>query len=225
MNIKDNYNQVLDRVNDAAHRAGRSPDEIKIVAVTKSVDSATISQALDLGIVDIGENRVQELESKYVEIGRPANWHFIGRLQSNKVRHIADKVELIHSLDRMSLAEEIDKRGRNINRKIPVLIQVNVAKESTKAGIFEEEIFTFLDSIANLEYVEVKGIMTMAPHLTDIQKTRPYFARLRGLAEDIQSRRYENISMEYLSMGMTNDFEIAIEEGANLLRIGRAIFK
>lgn len=224
MNIENNLNNVFERIDKAAYRAGRNPNEIDLVAVTKYVDSNIIMKAIDLGVVNIGENRVQELMRKYDEVVKPANWHFIGGLQSNKVKYIVDKVDLIHSLDRLSLAKEINKRGKAIDRIIPVLVQVNISKEPTKSGVFEEDIFSFMDSITDFEYIKVKGLMTMAPHTTDMEKTRPYFARMRNLSEKISEQKYANINMEYLSMGMTNDFEVAIEEGANIIRIGRAIF-
>lgn len=173
MNIENNLNNVLERIDKAAYKAGRNPEEIDLVAVTKYVDSNTIMEAIDLGVVNIGENRVQELRRKYAEVTKPVNWHFIGGLQSNKVKYIVDKIDLIHSLDRLSLAKEINKRGKAIDRIVPVLIQVNISKEPTKSGVFEEDIFSFMDSINDFEYIEVKGLMTMAPHTDDMEKTRP----------------------------------------------------
>lgn len=224
MNIKDNLNSVIERINEAAYRSGRNPDEINLVAVTKNIDSNIIMESIDLGITNIGENRVQELRAKYDKITKPVNWHFIGSLQSNKVKHIVDKVELIHSLDRISLAKELNKRGKGIDRIIPVLVQVNISKESTKSGIYKEDMFAFMDSIAAFEYIKIEGLMTIAPHTTDIESVRPFFVEMRDLFERVQEQQYDNVNMKYLSMGMTNDFEVAIEEGANIVRIGRAIF-
>ncbi len=224
MGIERNFKYVLDRVNEVACRCGRDADDINIVAVTKNVDVKNILDAIDLGIHNIGENRVQEFRAKYELIEEPVNWHFIGNLQSNKVKYIVDKVALVHSLDRMSLATELDKRGRKVDRIIPTLVQVNVSEESTKGGVLEEELFPFIEAISNFEYIRVKGFMTIAPHTSDEGKIRSCFSRLRELYEDVNERQYKNVDMQYLSMGMTNDFEIAIEEGSNMIRIGRALF-
>lgn len=224
MKISDNLNNVMDRINEAAYRCGRTAEDIQIVAVTKNVDSNTIMNAINLGIKNIGENRVQELKTKYELIRQPVKWHFIGTLQSNKVKYIVDKVDLIHSLDRLSLAEELNKRGKKIDREIPVLVQVNVSKESTKSGVFEEDLFLFMDKIARFEYIKIKGLMTIAPYTSNEESVRPYFSRLRELFEEAKEQKYANADIQYLSMGMTNDFEIAIEEGSNMLRLGRAIF-
>lgn len=224
MNIKDNLANVIERIGEAAYKSGRNPHEINLVAVTKNVDSNIIMKSIDLGVTNIGENRVQEFRAKYDTIAKPVNWHFIGNLQSNKVKYIVDKVDLVHSLDRSSLAKELNKRGKGIDRIVPVLVQVNISKESTKSGIFEEEIFSFMDSIADFKYIEIKGLMTIAPHTTNIESVRPYFSRMRELFEKVKDQQYKNVDMKYLSMGMTNDFEVAIEEGANIVRVGRAIF-
>lgn len=224
MDIEKNLNNVLDRVNKAANRSGRNVDDIHIVAVTKNVDIKDILEAINLGIRNIGENRAQELREKYRLIKQPVNWHFIGRLQSNKVKYIVDKVALIHSLDRLSLAKELDKRGRKIDRIVPVLVQVNIAKEPTKGGVLEEEVFPFIEQISNLKNIKIKGFMTIAPHTSNEEKLRTCFSRLRELYESVNKKQYKNVDMQYLSMGMTNDFEIAIEEGSNMIRIGRALF-
>ena len=224
MSIESNLKYVNDRIAKAAIKSGRDANDIQLVAVTKTIDIQTILTSIDLGIYNIGENRVQELQGKYQNIDRDINWHFIGRLQSNKVKDIADKVALIHSLDRLSLAKEINRRGRIIDRQVPVLVQVNISKEATKAGVYEEDIIRFLDNIGSFKFLKVEGIMTMAPHVLDVEKTRPYFARMQKLFQSLSDQNYPNVDMNYLSMGMTNDFEVAIEEGANMVRIGRAIY-
>lgn len=224
MSIKDNLNDVMDRISDAAYRCGRDIDEIDIVAVTKNVDAYTIIESVDLGINHIGENRAQEFKEKYDIIKKPVKWHFIGTLQTNKVKYVIDKVDLIHSLDRLSLAKELDKRGKRIDRVIPVLVQINISKESTKSGIHEEDLFKFMDTIAGFEFIKVKGFMTIAPNTSDSKEVGSCFSRLRRLSDSVKKQGYENTEIQYLSMGMTNDFEIAIQEGANMLRIGRAIF-
>lgn len=224
MNIESSLKCVNETIARAAVKSGRQANDIHLVAVTKNVDSTIISRALDLGVENIGENRVQELEDKFQKVDKPARWHFIGRLQSNKVRYIADKITLIHSLDRISLAKEINKRGRIIDRQLPVLVQVNISKELSKTGVYEKDVFSFLDEIGRFDYLKVRGLMTMAPHVLDVEKTRPYFAKMQKLFQKISDMNYENVEMNYLSMGMTNDFHIAIEEGANMVRVGRAIF-
>lgn len=224
MDIKENIISVKDRMARAAIKTGRNLEDITLVAVTKTVIPARIDEAIESGIRHIGENRVQEIRSKYPYIKNRVKWHLIGSLQTNKVKYIIDKVDMIHSLDRLSLAKEIDKRASMKGIVLPVLIQINVSKESTKSGIYIEELDDFLDQIQQFEHIRVKGLMTIAPLLDNAEKTRPYFAKLKGIYEDIKLRQYSNVTMEYLSMGMTNDFEIAIEEGANIVRIGRAIF-
>lgn len=224
MDIKENIISVKDRMARAAIKTGRNLEDITLVAVTKTVIPARIDEAIESGIRHIGENRVQEIRSKYPYIKNRVKWHLIGSLQTNKVKYIIDKVDMIHSLDRLSLAKEIDKRASMNGIVLPVLIQINVSKESTKSGIYIEELDDFLDQIQQFENIRVKGLMTIAPLLDNAEKTRPYFAKLKEIYEDIKLRQYSNVTMEYLSMGMTNDFEIAIEEGANIVRIGRAIF-
>ncbi len=222
MDIRYNVERVLDRVAQAAHRAGRAPEDITVVAVTKTVDVDRIMQAIDAGIRHIGENRVQEFVKKHEFIPAEVKRHLIGTLQTNKVKYIVDKVDLIHSLDRISLAKELNRRAEG--RVIPVLIQVNVSKEPTKSGIFEEELERFIEQLQPFEHIRVKGLMTIAPLSSDVEAVRPYFARLKELFDRIKDKGYPHVDMEYLSMGMTNDFEVAIEEGANIVRIGRAIF-
>lgn len=222
MDIRYNVERVLDRVAEAALRAGRAPQDVTVVAVTKTVDVARIMEAINAGIKHIGENRVQEFVKKHDFIPAGIKRHLIGTLQTNKVKYIVDKVDLIHSLDRISLAKELNKRAGE--RIIPVLIQVNISRESTKSGIFEEDLESFIEQLQSLDHIRVKGLMTIAPLLSDPEAARPYFARLKKLFDRIKERRYPHIDMEYLSMGMTNDFEVAIEEGANIVRIGRAIF-
>ncbi|MFO7295112.1 MAG: YggS family pyridoxal phosphate-dependent enzyme [Clostridia bacterium] len=222
MDIRYNVERVLDRVAEAALRAGRAPQDVTVVAVTKTVDVARIMEAINAGIKHIGENRVQEFVKKHDFIPAGIKRHLIGTLQTNKVKYIVDKVDLIHSLDRISLAKELNKRAGE--RIIPVLIQVNISRESTKSGIFEEDLESFIEQLQPLDRIRVKGLMTIAPLSSDPEAARPYFARLKELFDRIKERRYPHIDMEYLSMGMTNDFEVAIEEGANIVRIGRAIF-
>lgn len=222
--LRGNIEKVMSKIEKAALKSGRKADDIKIIAVTKTVDPEVISAILDKGITELGENRVQELTKKYDIINKQCNWHHIGHLQTNKVKYIVDKVKLIHSFDRPSLALEIQKRAQKINRVMDVLIQVNVSKEESKFGIYEEELFELIKKTSQFNNIRVKGLMTMAPFAENPENIRYVFAKLRKLAIDIQEKKLDNVSMEFLSMGMSSDFEIAIEEGANMVRIGSALF-
>ncbi|MFA5536939.1 MAG: YggS family pyridoxal phosphate-dependent enzyme [Bacillota bacterium] len=222
--IASNLIDIRQRIAKAAQLAGKKPSEIGIVGVTKTVSVAEIQHALSLGINNIGENRVQELVKKYDRIKTKAQWHMIGHLQTNKVRQIIDKVDLIHSLDRWSLALEISKRAALISRKVPVLIQVNIAKEATKFGLLQEEVIPFLQEAYKLPNLAIRGLMTMAPYVENPEEVRQVFRELAALSKRIAELGYQEVRMDYLSMGMTNDFEVAIEEGANLVRIGSGIF-
>lgn len=195
-----------------------------LIAVTKTVDVETINKAIELGITDIGENRVQELEKKIEEIGENVNYHLIGHLQTNKVRNIIDKVKLIHSLDRMSLVKELDKRAKMNNLIIDTLIQVNVAEEESKFGLEVNQVLPFVEEVLKFENIRVKGLMTIAPYTDDKILLRNVFRTMYNLKEEISKAGYENLSMDYLSMGMTNDYEMAIEEGSNMIRVGSGIF-
>ena len=224
MSIKENVNLVKERIRNAALIANRDPNEISLVAVSKNVSYYRILEAIDAGILNIGENRVQELLEKYDNIQKNINWHLIGSLQTNKVKYIIDKVGLIHSLDRISLAHEINKRAGRIDRRVQALVQVNMSRESTKSGIYEEELLSFIKEMANYPYIDIKGLMTIGPLTEDTNAIRECFCRFRHHFEDLRNKGIDHIDMKYLSMGMSNDYKIAIEEGANMVRIGRAIF-
>lgn len=222
--IKENLYEVKNRIEEAAKRAKRDLSEITLVGVTKTVDTDVIEKALEAGLIDIGENRVQDLVRKMDILEDRPNYHMIGHLQTNKVRDILGRVKLIHSLDRISLAKELNKRGKREDIVTDVLIQVNVSEEETKFGFKVEETIPFIEKIQEFENIRIKGLMTMAPHVDDEKILRETFSGLRKLSEKIESQKYKNVDMEYLSMGMTNDYEVAIEEGANIVRVGRAIF-
>ncbi len=194
------------------------------MAVTKTVDTDRINEAIALGITDIGENKVQEIQSKYDHINKNVKWHMIGHLQSNKVKYIIDKVEMIHSLDRMSLAKEIQSRAEEHNIFVNALVQVNIAEEDSKFGLKKEEVIPFIESIKKFDRIKIKGLMTIAPFSEDPEEVRFVFKDLKKLFEEIKECNMINADMEYLSMGMTNDYEIALEEGANIIRIGTGIF-
>ncbi len=221
--IAENIREVSEQVNQAAAKANRDPAEIRIVAVTKTVPVERIKEAVAAGLTTLGENRVQELTGKYPFLDG-VEWHFIGHLQSNKVKYIVDKVSLIHSLDNLSLAEEINKRMLSLGRSMGVLIQVNVADESTKFGIRPEDTGTFIDTVSKLPGLKIKGLMTIGPYVTDPEKIRPVFRKLRMLADEVKIIGFPGVEIKHLSMGMSNDYKIAVEEGATLVRLGSIIF-
>ena len=208
----------------ALQKSNRIGSKVDLVAVTKTVDVDKMNEAIQLGIKNIGENRVQELVKKYDIIGDKPNYHMIGHLQTNKVKDIIDKVSLIHSLDRLSLARELNKRAKGCDIVVDVLIQVNVAEEESKYGLKVAEVIPFLERILNYDNINVKGLMTIAPLVEDSEEIRWVFRTLRELSEEIDAKGYKEVEMKFLSMGMTNDYEVAVEEGANMLRIGTGLF-
>ena len=224
MALKENIEHVLARMKDAAAISGRKLCDIELVAVTKTVGADVIKEAIGHGILHVGESRVQELLDKYEQIGDAVKWHLIGHLQRNKVKYIIDKVEIIHSLDSYRLAKEINKRAKNIDRVIKCLLQVNVSGEKTKHGVGPEDVKHILEEIAPLENVKIVGLMTIAPHVDDREQTRQCFKTLRSIFNQAVKADLSNIEMKYLSMGMSDDFEIAIQEGANIIRVGTSIF-
>lgn len=224
MALKENIEHVLARMKDAAAISGRKLCDIELVAVTKTVGADVMKEAIGHGILHVGESRVQELSDKYEQIGDAVKWHLIGHLQRNKVKYIIDKVEIIHSLDSYRLAKEINKRAKNIDRVIKCLLQVNVSGEKTKHGVGPGDVEHILEEIAPLENVKIVGLMTIAPHVDDREQTRQYFKILRSIFNQAVKADLSNIEMKYLSMGMSDDFEIAIQEGANIIRVGTSIF-
>jgi pyridoxal phosphate enzyme (YggS family) len=219
-----NLENLRARVAAAAARTGRDPGGIKVVAVTKTVEPERIKAAFRCGITDFGENRVQELVQKADILNVECKWHLIGHLQTNKVKYIIDRVCLVHSLDSIELAHEIDRRAKRAGRVMEVLVQVNVAGESTKYGIEPAAALPFVKEVSRMENIRIRGLMTIAPLVSDPEKVRWVFAGLRQLLIDIRKENIDNVSMDYLSMGMSNDFEVAIEEGANIIRPGTVIF-
>lgn len=224
MQVNENIRAIRAKIERAAIRSGRNADEVTLVAVTKNQQLDAIKQVLQAGIIDIAENRSQELVSKKEALEGRINWHFIGHLQRNKVKYIIPFVYLIQSVDSMALAREISAAAERINRVQDVLLEVNVSGEATKDGFSPDEVSQALDELVFLDNVRVKGLMMMAPFVDDVELTRPHFAKLKKLYGSISSRQERNIEMQYLSMGMSNDFEVAIEEGSNMVRIGTAIF-
>ncbi|PKM76325.1 MAG: YggS family pyridoxal phosphate-dependent enzyme [Firmicutes bacterium HGW-Firmicutes-15] len=215
--------EVQSRIELAAQRSGRSSQDITLLAVSKTVDNTTVDQAYDLGIRDFGENRVQEFASKIHSVPQ-ARWHFIGRLQSNKVKDVVGHAFLIHSVDRWSLAQELDKRGQYLEVSVPVLLQVNISGEESKTGLHAGEVESFLQSVGELKSLRVMGFMTIAALNSEPEESRPIFRELAALKNKVHSKNFTNVELNYLSMGMSQDYEIAIEEGANIVRIGSALF-
>ncbi|MDF2986578.1 MAG: alanine racemase domain protein [Eubacterium sp.] len=222
--IKNNLDNIFDKVRAAAEKSGRTAEDIKVIAVTKTVEVDRIKNVYEYGLRDMGENRVQELTDKYDKLPEDCKWHLIGHLQTNKVKYIIDKVAMIHSVDSVELAKEINLRAEKHGRIIDILLQVNVSGEETKFGISPDEVYDFIGKISQMKNLCLKGLMTIAPFTHDPQEIRPVFKNLYNIYIDIKHKRIDNVNMDYLSMGMSNDFEVAIEEGANVVRIGTSIF-
>ncbi|MCK9217866.1 MAG: YggS family pyridoxal phosphate-dependent enzyme [Firmicutes bacterium] len=222
--LEDNVNRIMGEIKDICLKKGRDYKKVTLIAVTKTLDIPRIKEAIDFGIKNIGENKVQELMDKYDDIKDIYDIHMIGHLQSNKVKYIIDKVKLIHSVDSLSLMKEINKRAKRAGVKANVLIQVNVADEASKFGIKLDEVKNFFDNATQYNNVVIKGLMTIAPHVEDPEDARPVFKALKLLYDELGEKNYENVRMQHLSMGMTNDYLVALEEGSNMLRIGTGIF-
>lgn len=222
--INSNLDNIFSRVRAAAEKSGRTMEDIRVIAVTKTIEVDRIKNVYEYGLRDMGENRVQELLEKYDRLPADCNWHLIGHLQTNKVKYIIDKVEMIHSVDSIELAKEISSRAVRQGRKIDILLQVNVAGEDTKFGISPEEVEEYVGIISRMSNISLRGLMTIAPYTHDPQEIRPVFRYLYNIYIDIKRKNIDNVNMDYLSMGMSNDFEVAIEEGSNIVRIGTSIF-
>lgn len=223
-NVRANLIRVEERIREAAMRAGREREDIKLVAVTKTVPVEVMLEAIEAGVTAIGENRVQEAYQKYQLIGKRVEWHLIGHLQSNKAKRAVEIFDLIHSVDSLHIAQEIHRHAIKMGKVQDILIEVNVAGEESKFGVSPSELPQLLREVASLDGIKVRGLMTVAPIADDPADVRPYFAQLRRLAEELREEGIERTKMDYLSMGMSGDFEVAVEEGANIVRIGSAIF-
>jgi len=219
--IRENLLKVMERIERAARRTGRDPDEIRLVAVSKTVDSARIREAVEAGVKILGENYVQEAKKKIEEIGHPVAWHFIGHLQSNKAKYAVHLFDIVHSVDSLALAEELNRRAGQVNRNVKVMVEVNISGEATKFGTDEGRVMELAKGITELKHLSLEGLMTMPPYFDSAELSRPYFVELRRLREKLQQ---EGIPVRELSMGMSTDFEVAIEEGATYVRVGTAIF-
>lgn len=224
MMLKDNFDEVRLNIKRACEKSGRSSDDVTLIAVSKTKPLSDIEELIQYGQTEYGENKVQELVNKYENVSTPVNWHLIGHLQTNKVKYIVDKVKLIHSVDSVHLAREIEKEAAKKNVDVDILIQVNIAHEDTKFGINENDIYDLLDEIKDMSHIHVKGLMTIAPFVENPEENRVHFRNLHQLLLDIKSKNIDNINMSILSMGMTNDYEIVIEEGSTMVRVGTGIF-
>lgn len=224
MSIFENIKEIQHNIALAAQKSGHRAEDILLLAVTKTVAPERIREAIACGIKSIGENKAQELVSKYEVLGKELDYHFIGHLQSNKVKYIADKVSLIHSVDSYSLAQEINKQAKKLNKVINILIEINIGGESSKSGIKPNEAEELFKKISAFEGIKVKGLMTIPPFSQNLEETRQYFKRMFELFIDIRQKKLDNVSMDFLSMGMSMDYTLAIEEGSNIVRIGSSIF-
>lgn len=222
--IKENLRQVEENIKNACEVSGRSREEVTLISVSKTKPVDLIEEAYALGERNFGENKVQEINEKYPVLPKDIKWHLIGHLQRNKVKYIMDKVCLIHSVDSVRLAEQIQSEAEKSGTDMDILIQVNVANEDTKFGIKEEETEKIIREIAKFPNVHIKGLMTIAPFTDEPETNRKYFKKLKQLSVDIRKKNIDNVNMDCLSMGMTGDYQVAIEEGATLVRVGTGIF-
>ncbi len=225
MSIASNVEIIQNKMKEAALSAGRKPQEVTLVAVTKTVGVKEAQEVYAAGVHNLGENRVQVFLDKYAEMGDVPRWHLIGHLQTNKVKYIVGKVELIHSVDTLHLAEEISKKALSLGVCQKILMQFNISGEESKSGATADEAKRLLEAVSSLKGVSVQGLMTMAPIGVGTDENRRIFAALRALSEKIDGEKFAGVSMQHLSMGMSGDFEDAIKEGATLVRVGTALFK
>lgn len=223
MEFEQQVEKVEARIRKACDRSGRPRTDVRVVAVTKYVSVERAKQALQHGYSHLGENRWPDAREKLEEISDAATWHFIGHLQTKKAKHVVGKFQYIHSLDRLSLAEEIEKRAKALDLTVPCFVQFNVSGEPSKYGLPPEDADTFVEQMNSLPHIRIIGLMAMAPHEEDAQRTRPVFAQLRQLRDQLNQKQIYHTRFHELSMGMSNDFEVAIEEGATIIRLGSVL--
>lgn len=222
--LLDNLKDVEERIQAACDRSGRKREDVLLVAVSKTKPVEMIEEVMTAGIVDFGENKPQELRDKYEVLPQNLRFHMIGHLQTNKIKYVIDRVVLIHSIDSIHLAEAVNAEAKKHNRIMPVLVEVNVAQEESKSGFLVEKTENAIREIAKLSNIRVEGLMTVAPFVENAEENRQYFVKLRKLSVDIAAKNIDNVTMHHLSMGMTGDYEVAIEEGATMVRVGTGIF-
>lgn len=222
--IANNIKRINEEISEICIQCGRKPSDVTLIAVSKTKPVSAIEDALKTGTLDFGENKVQELCSKYDVLPKNIRWHLIGHLQRNKVKYIAGKTVLIHSVDSLRLAEKIDEEFAKVNMSADILIEVNVAGEDTKFGVHIEDTENLVRAVSKLSHVNIRGLMTIAPYTHNPEENRVYFSKLRQLSVDINQKNINNVCMDVLSMGMSGDYRVAIEEGATLIRVGTSIF-
>lgn len=221
--VTENYKEVQSFVKESEKKSSYGQN-VTLIAVSKTKPSSDIKALYDIGVRDFGENKVQELCDKYDELPKDIKWHLIGHLQTNKVKYIVDKVYLIHSVDSIHLAQQIENECEKKNVDVNILVQVNVAKEDTKFGLMAEDVMPMIESISKLPHIHIKGLMTIAPFVEDAEENRQVFSDLKKLSVDIRNKNIDNVSMDVLSMGMSGDYRVAIEEGSTMVRVGTSIF-
>ena len=222
--INENISKVRENIVKACEKAGRNPEEVTLIAVSKTKPVSAIEEALLSGTLDYGENKVQELCDKYDVLPKNIRWHMIGHLQRNKVKYLVGKTYLVHSVDSLRLAEQIEKEFAKHNQVCDILVEVNIAQEESKFGINAKETEELIRKIAKFEHVRIKGLMTIAPYTEDPESNRDYFREIKKLSVDIRDKIIDNVNMDVLSMGMTGDYMVAVEEGATMVRVGTGIF-
>ena len=222
--INENISKVRENIVKSCEKAGRNPEEVTLIAVSKTKPVSAIEEALLSGTLDYGENKVQELCDKYDVLPKNIRWHMIGHLQRNKVKYLVGKTYLVHSVDSLRLAEQIEKEFAKHNQVCDILVEVNIAQEESKFGINAKETEELIRKIVKFEHVRIKGLMTIAPYTEDPESNRDYFREIKKLSVDIRDKNIDNVSMDVLSMGMTGDYMVAVEEGATMVRVGTGIF-
>ncbi|MBS5121637.1 MAG: YggS family pyridoxal phosphate-dependent enzyme [Blautia sp.] len=222
--ITENLEQVRKNIDEACRMAGRDPKEVTLIAVSKTKPVYMLKEAYDAGARCFGENKVQEIMDKHPQLPEDIQWHMIGHLQRNKVKYIVDKVSMIHSVDSLRLAQTIEQEAAKHNVCVPVLLEVNVAQEESKFGLKMDEVLPLIETIADFPHIKVQGLMTIAPYVENAEDNRDFFRQLKKLSVDIEAKNINNVSMSVLSMGMTGDYQVAVQEGATMVRVGTGIF-
>ena len=222
--ITENLEQVRKNIDEACRMAGRDPKEVTLIAVSKTKPVSMLKEAYDAGARCFGENKVQEIMDKHPQLPEDIQWHMIGHLQRNKVKYIVDKVSMIHSVDSLRLAQTIEQEAAKHNVCVPVLLEVNVAQEESKFGLKMDEVLPLIETIADFPHIKVQGLMTIAPYVENAEDNRDFFRQLKKLSVDIEAKNINNVSTSVLSMGMTGDYQVAVQEGATMVRVGTGIF-
>ena len=222
--ITENLEQVRKNIQDACRSVGRDPEEVTLIAVSKTKPVELLQEAYQAGARDFGENKVQEIMDKYPQLPSDIRWHMIGHLQRNKVKYIVDKAAMIHSVDSLRLAQTIEQEAAKHDVQVPILLEVNVAEEDSKFGLKMDEVLPLIEAIAEFPHIRVCGLMTIAPYVENAEENRMFFRQLKKLSVDIAAKNINNVSMSALSMGMTGDYQVAVQEGATMVRVGTGIF-